>query len=353
MSAVNYSNIAKVPEAERLSALAKAVNFELSLPGMALDIAGGKGAFGAQVVDITGKSLGKSFGTDAIKAHLATKYATPGDNPGLAATADRVAGFFHTGINELDLGWTNLFQFVDMRQSTQTSFKVIGANTTLQFKQRAPGEKVEIARNIGSTDTPVEYVTYAAGLGILDDWLRYQQYWTIEQTVAEFRGKYYDLQAELHYGLFTAQGSGIDVAFATDATVTFNKAAATMLRNMRSSGYALGAGVQFSILTSPEQLGYVLKMLEATRGSQLVANSANGQPIAYSVGQVIASPYVPAADTGYYLIVPGRRNQRAVWMDLQIESNRDIYKRAQDWVGTGQFNAAVGDSNQVRRVKFA
>lgn len=353
MSAVNYSNIAKVPEAERLNALAKAVNFELSLPQLGLDILGGKGAFGAQVVDATGKPIAKSFGADAVKAHLATKYATPGDNPALAATADRVAGFFHSGINELDLGWTNLFQFVDMRQSNQTSFKVIGASTTMQFKQRAPGEKVEIARNIGSTDTPVEYVTYAAGLGVLDDWLRFQQYWTIEQTVAEFRGKYYDLQADLHYGLITALGSGIDVAYATDATVTFNAAAAAILRNMRASGYALGSGVQFTILTSPEKLGYVLKMLEATRGSQLVANTAGAQPIAYSVGQVIASPYVDAADTGYYLVVPGRRLQRGTWMDLQIETNRDIYKRAQDWVGTGQFNAAVGDTNQVRRVKFA
>jgi hypothetical protein len=353
MSAVNYSNIAKVPEADRLQALAKAVNFDLSLPQLSLDIAGGKAAFGAVVVDATGKPLGKSFGVDSIKAALATKYATPGDNPALEATAQRVAGFFHSGINEIDLGWTNLFQFVDLRSSINTSFKILGASTSMQFKQRAPGEKVEINRNISSTDAVVEYVTYAAGLGILDDWLRFQQYWTIEQTVAEFRGKYYDIQAELHYGLFTALGAGINTAFATDATQTFNNAAASILRAMRASGYALGSGVQFTILTSPEKLGYVLKMLEATRGSQMLAFNANSQPIAYSVANVIASPHVAADDTGYYLIVPGRRLQRATWMDLQIESNRDIYKRAVDWVGTGQFNAAVGDTNQVRRVLFS
>ena len=353
MSAVNYSNIAKVPEGERLQALAKAINFDLSLPQLALDVQGGKSAAGAQVVDAAGKPLGKAFDFESTKAHLVSKYATPGDNAALAATADRVTNFFQTGLNELDLGWTNLFQFVDMRSSNLPAFKIIGANTSMVFKQRAPGEKVEIARNIGSTDAPVEYVTYAAGLGILDDWLRFQNYWGIEQTVAEFRGKYYDKQAELHYGLFTAQGTGIDVAFATDATQTFNSAAAAMLRAMRSSGYALGSGVQFTILTSPEKLGYVLKMLEATRGSQMVATNSNAQPIAYSVGQVIASPHVPANDTGYYLIIPGRRAQRATWMDLQIESNRDIYKRATDWVGTGQFNAAVGDVNQVRRVKFS
>lgn len=353
MNAVNYSNIAKVPEADRLSALAKAINFDLSLPQLALDVQGGKSGAGVQIVDVAGRPLGKSFSVDAIKATLATKYATPGDNASLAATADRVAGFFHSGLNEIDLGWTNLFQFVDMRQSTKSSFKIIGASTSMVFKQRAAGEKVEISRDITSTDAPVEYVTYAAGLGILDDWLRFQDYWTMEQTVSEFRGKYYDIQADLHYGLFTGQSTGIDVNFSTDATQTFNNAAADMLRDMRDSGYALGSGVQFKILTSPEKLGYVLKMLEATRGSQIVAYNANAQPIAYSVSEVIASPHVPANDTGYYLIVPGRRLQRAVWMDLQIETNRDIYKRAQDWVGTGQFNAAVGDTNQVRRVKFA
>lgn len=353
MSAVNYSNIAKVPEGERLHALAKAVNFDLALPQLALDMQSGKALHAAQVVGPDGNPLGKALDFNATKAFLSTKYATPGDNPALEATAQRVSSFFHGGINELDLGWTNLFQFVDMRSANQTSFKVVGANTGMVFKARAAGEKTEITRNIQSADTPVEFVTYSAGLGILDDWLRYQQFWTIEQNVAEFRGKYYDKQAELHYGLFTAQSTGIDVNFATDATQTFNAAAATILRNLRSSGYGLGAGVQFTILTSPEKLGYVLKMLEATRGSQMVANNANAQPIAYSVAQVIASPYVAANDTGYYLIVPGRRIQRGTWMDLQIETTRDIYKRAQDWVGTGQFNAVLADTNQVRRVKFS
>ncbi len=40
-------------------------------------------------------------------------------------------------------------------------------------------------------------------------------------------------------------------------------------------------------------------------------------------------------------------------MDLQIEKNRDIYKRAEDWVGTMQYNATIADTSQVRRVLFA
>ena len=353
MSASNYSNLAKVPEADRLSALFKAINFDLSLPQLALDVQSGKAMHAGQVFDADGKSRAKAVDSGATKAFLVQKYATPGDNPALETTAQRVVQYFHTGLNELDLGWTQLFRFVDMRSAIQTSFKIIGASTGLTFKQRKPGEKVEINRNFGETSAEVEFVTYAGGLGVLDDWLRYQQYWTIQQVVEEFRGKFYAKQAEIHYGLFTAIGSGINVAFDTDATKTFNKAVAGMLRALNGKGYGVSSGVQVDILVNPEQLGYVLKMLEATRGSQLVAMQAAAQPLAYSVRNVIATTQIPADATGYYVVLADRKIQRATWMDLQIETTRDIYKRAQDWVGTSQFNAAIGDTDQVRRVAFS
>lgn len=353
MSAVNYSNLAQVPEADRLPELLKAVNLDLALPQMALDVQGGKAAHAAQLIGVDGMAMGKAIDAPAVKAFLSTKYATPGDNPMLAATANRVVQYFHTGLNEMDLGWTNLFRFVDMRASNQPSFTVMGASTGLTFKQRAPAEKVEINRNFGETSAVVEFVTYAGGLGVLDDWLRFQQYWNVQQVVEEFRGKFYDKQAEIHYGLLTAIGAGINVAFDTDATKTFNKAVAGMLRALDGKGMGISSGAQVDIVVNPEQLGYVLKMLEATRGSQLVANNANAQPLAYSVRSIISTTKIPANATGYYVVLPDRKLQRATWMDLQIESNRDIYKRAVDWVGTSQFNAAVGDTDQIRRIAFS
>ena len=353
MSASNYSNLAKVPEADRLSALFKAINFDLSLPQVALDMQTGKAMHARQLFDQEGKQIGRSISADATKAFLVQKYATPGDNPALAATTQRVVQYFHTGLNELDLGWTNLFRFVDMRAANQPSFKIIGASTGLTFKQRAPGEKVEINRNFGETSAEVEFITYAGGLGVLDDWLRFQQYWTVQQVVEEFRGKFYDKQAEIHYGLFTAIGSGINVAFDTDATKTFNKAVAGMMRALNGKGYGISSGAQVDIIVNPEQLGYVLKMLEATRGSQMVAYNAASQPLAFSVRNIIATTAVPANATAYYVVLADRKIQRATWLDLQIETTRDIYKRAQDWVGTSQFNAAIGDTDQVRRVAFS
>ena len=354
MSAAKYANLAQVPAGEaRLKALFQAISLDLALPQIALDMQGGKALHAPQLFDAEGKSKARPITFDATKAFLSTKYAVPGDNPNLESTTSRVVQYFHTGLNEMDLGWTQLFRFIDMRQSDLPSFNIVGASSGLTFKQRAPGEKVEINRTFGDTKATVEFVTYAGGLGVLDDWLRFQQYWNIQQIVEEFRGKYYDKQAEIHYGLFTAIGSGINIAFDTDATKTFNKAVAGMLRALNGKGMGVSSGAQVDILVNPEQVGYVLKMLEATRGSQMVAYNAASQPLAYSVRNVISTTQIPANATGYYVVLADRKIQRATWMDLQIESNRDIYKRAVDWVGTAQFNAAIGDTDQVRRVAFS
>ena len=46
-------------------------------------------------------------------------------------------------------------------------------------------------------------------------------------------------------------------------------------------------------------------------------------------------------------------HKRADWKALTVETSRDAHASATDWVGAGQYNAIVGDSAQVRRVKFS
>ena len=157
----------------------------------------------------------------------------------------------------------------------------------------------------------------------------------------------------MHYGLFTGLGGGVNQAFAVDDTTTFNAAAATIFRGLRTSGYGLGQNAGLWILCAPEHVGRVMKMLEVRAGSQILAMQENKEPIAYNVAGVVTSTFVPANSTGYYLILPGRKIQRGLWKDLSIESQRDIYSRASDWVGHMQFNAAIGNTAQVRRVLFS
>ncbi|WP_115513052.1 hypothetical protein [Xanthomonas arboricola] len=360
MTAVaKFNTLARLPaqsEQQRM-ALVQAIDLELSLPGLCLDLIGGKAA-NDSTVTLVGKSAqradGPKLSLDAVKAALRVKYPTAADTLVSSDVPARIDQWFHTGMQEIDTGWTNLYRLVDMRNGNQDAFEVATGEFGISFKQRAPGEKTEIWRLPSETEMSVKYVTYSAGAGVLDDWLRYNKWWAVENIITEFRAKAWMNQAEQHYGLFTALGAGINFAhIAGDdiGTETLNAAAAFIYRQQQLKGTAVSASTPLWIVTSPEKRGYILRMLEATQGS-LIIGYQNGIPLAVTVAGVIATTYVPANDAGYYLVLPQRRNARGVWMDLQIEKNRDIYKRAEDWVGTMQYNAIIADTSQVRRVLF-
>jgi hypothetical protein len=354
----NYKALASVQGGEQaqLKHLAQAINLDLSLPQLCLDALGPAGSIGGRGVKSFAANeprLSRSDCREAFKGALARKWAVPSDTPFLSDVAQRVESFWHTNMPELDTGWMQFFQLVDLRGTSQDTFDILDTNAGITWEQMKPGTAIKPRREISESRAQVGYLTYSAGLGLLDDWIRFQKFWNVEQAVAEFRATAWDKQAELHYGLFTALGAGVNQAFATNDTTTFNAAGAAILRNVRSKGYAAGQNARFKILCAPEHQGRILTMLEATQGSAIVANQAGVQPLAYAVDAVVASTFVAANSTGYYLVLPGRKLQRGNWLDLQIEGQRDVYARAQDWVGTQQFNAAIGDSDQVRRVLFS
>lgn len=339
---------------QQRKALVDAIDLELALPGMYLDLHSGQAANDSAVTLISDRKVAAPK-VDAIKSVLHSKYAVPGDTPVSADIANRIDQFFHVGMAEIDLGWTNLFRLVDMRGSNQSAFDINTGSFGITYKQRAPGEKTEVWRTPTETAVPVPFIEYSAGAGVLDVWLQFNKWWSVEEVITEFRAKAWEKQAADHYGLLTSLSTAIDVSHITGddlGTEALNTAAAAIYRASSMKGLGVSANTPLWIVTSPEKRGYVLKILEATQGSQIVAFT-NGQPISVTVAGVIATTYVAADDTGYYLVLPARKLARGVWKDLSIERNRDIYKRAEDMVGTLQYNAIVGDTAQVRRVKFA
>jgi len=230
---------------------------------------------------------------------------------------------------------------------------IVDTEAGVHWTQRAPGGKTHIRRNISESKATVSMLEFADGLGLLDRWLQFQQFWNIDEAIAEFRAKYYEKKANLHYSLLTALGAGVDVAFATDDVTTANAAAAAIIRATKSSGYAVGDNPTFKAVCAPEKVGRLEKMLTAQRGSAMVDQGTVGEPLAHRSDGIIGTTEGAAADTGWYLVLPGRKMKRADWKDLTVESARNIAVSAEDLVGVGQFNAAIGDSNQVRRVKYA
>lgn len=356
---IRYRALNSLPDDQKRLALAGAIDFQFKMGNAMLDL--NKHVVNARKLKMLddGSEM-KAADVDRIKSFLQArgadygiKYATPDSNPELTDIANQMAEFYHTNMPELDTAFMLLFNLVDLRGSTHDHFDIIDTNAGITFAQRLPGQEIEIRRDISESKTTVNYLSFSDGLGLLDTWLQFNQFWNIEEALSEFWAMWWDKMASYHYGLFTALGAGIDEAFATDDQTTFNNAAAGIIRDVRSSGYAVGQNAQFDIVCAPEKVGRILAMLEASRGSMMVHFGTASQPVAYSVRSVIGTTQVTAADTGYYLVLSGRKIKRGVWKDLQIESARNIYVKAEDITADGQYNAAIGDSNQVKRVKYA
>lgn len=342
-------------EQERVKALAQAVSMDFALPAMFAEMGGMPRTENVGGIKVIGGAKGDLVvpSAERVKAHLAVKWAVPGDNPNLADTSNRVVEFFHTNMPDMDLGYQQAFDLVDLRSSNQDSFDILDANNGISFQQKKPGAEVKIRRGISDAKASVGICTFADGVGILDDWLRFQKWWTVADTVAEFNAKAWDKLATWHYDLLTALSSSVNVAFDTDDTVTLNKAQAKILRAVANKGYAAGSNAGFVIYCAPEKVGRITKMLMATNGSLVVSYNANVQPVTVRISAVIATTHIPADLAGYYLVLPGRKLKRAVWKDLTIESARNIYVRGEDLVGTFQANAAIGDTDQIARVMFS
>lgn len=363
---LNYSALRGMPEADQRKALFSGIKASLLMMPLLIDMLGptrsAKASAPADAVIAGGPIVAPTAaeistyltGNKAAKfMPNGQKWAVPADNPYLTQQTGSMVSFFHDSMKDVDLGWQVLFDLVDLRGSNQDHFELINSNMGITWEQQKPGGQTKPSRAITEAKTNVAYLTYTTGFSLLDDWLRYNKHYLISDAIAEVEGKYWELLATTHYGLLTALGAGIDVAFATDDATTFNNAAAAILRANDGKGYALGSNAQLDIVVNPEKVGRVLAMLDAKRGSPMIAFGTQKQPISFSVRNVIVTNNVPSNSTGYYLVLPGRKLKRGAWQDMTVESKREPSVSAEDWYAKAQFNAIVGDSDQVRRVKYA
>ena len=358
----NLSRLRTLPEDQQKTALRGMVALGLKLPHMALDMLGTRAAnlfadpkskmAGAAPTIPTVDDIKRYLTSDdaAAKHFRGQKWAVPGDNPQLTDVANAMNQFYHE-LPAIDQGYLPLFDFVDMRASAETAFEIINTSLGVTWTRIGDAGNQKVRREIAEGSVSIGYLTYGAGLGIQDDWFRFNKFYLVEDAVREFQAKYFSTLADVHYALFTGLAAGVNVAFATNDQQTLNNAGAAIARAMEPKGYG-SSNMQFDIITSPEQVGRILQMLEARQGSTFVAMQ-NRQPIAWTVRNVIASTRVTSGDTGYYLVLPNLRNKRAQWLDPTLESERIASAAATDWYGRAQFNAAIGDSSQVRRVLFA
>lgn len=331
--------------------LGKQVAFIFGMADTAKEMMGAKHLGNVKLV---GKGLNVgNFTTDAIKSFLAKKYAVATDTPALSNYTNRFAEFIHQNMPELDMGYEALFDHVNMVGTGQDNFEIKVANMQAAWNQRKPGEKTKIRTEVQDGSLTVKMAEFSDGFQLLDQWLEYNQFYKIEEAMAEFINSYYEAKAKFHYGVFTSL-SGVDFTVTpyADDVQAMNAASAAIHRKMRGKGLPGGDNTGLTILVAPEKVGKVEKMLTATRGSAIIDNGTIKEPLTARINQVVSSTFVPADADGYYLIRRGGRIKKADWKNLTLENGRDIEVSGSKVVGVGQYNCAIGDTDQVLFVPF-
>jgi len=243
-----------------------------------------------------------------------------------------------------DRGYELIFDEVDMRQSTNNTFDLVGVSGGATFYQQAPGEEAKLSKIPTSALTAVSMLRFTGGFNILDDWLRFNQYYKIDQLGADTVRRWYGKRAAIFYGLMVALSSGINQSFATDDATTINNACVQILSDLETAGYEVDQMSRFVIVCNPALLPRISKALAAS----FLSPNTNINQVTFNVSAVITTSKI--VNTTYYVVLPGVKSQRGEWEDLNArppQRNELVLGAAHVW--TGGYNGIIGESKQYRR----
>ncbi len=247
-----------------------------------------------------------------------------------------------------DRGYEMIFDEVDMRASTSNTFEMLDVTGGVTFYQQAEGEEAKLSKIPSTAKTLVSMLRFIGGFNIIDDWLRFNQFYKIDQLSADTVRRWYDKKATIFYGLMAALAAGINEAFVTDDATTINNACSQILNDLTAAGYPVDENSEFVITCNPKLRQRVYKALAA---SYTIANTNNNQ-ILYNIRAVVSTTKI--ANTSYYVSLPGGKNQRGEWEDLNVrppQRNELVLGAAHVW--TGAYNGIIGESKQHRRCSLA
>lgn len=251
------------------------------------------------------------------------------------------AGVFYKSLSDplTDYGWEELFDHVDMRTAGQTSFDILDVTNAITFAEVKSSEAMKV---YGITDakSTVTKMIIAAAIGILDDWINYAMFWNLNQAAVEARSKYYSKMATDHYALIEASTNA--EAFSTDDITTMNNAAAEILDDCEALGYNITGNETFQVRANVNLKQRVEKAFN------LVFNSPGPTSPTQLVFNMERKYTTKLTATKIWVILPGRKLKSGIWSDLSAETDRDILKRGTDIAYCGEYNAAVGETEQVK-----
>jgi hypothetical protein len=271
---------------------------------------------------------------------------TTGD-PNLQPTVPVVLVMSDT-IKTPDRGYEVLFDEVDMRASNNDTFEVLDVTGGVTFYQVNSGEEPRISKVPKTAKALVPYLRFLGGINILDDWLRFNKYYLIDRLFSDTIRRWWDKKATIFYGMMAAMAAGINEAFDTDDVTTINNACSKILIDLHDAGYPVDENSQFVITCNPKTRARIFKALHAS----FVLPNPNNSQIMYNISAVVSTTKI--ANTSYYISLPGGKNQRGEWEDLNMRlPMRDEVKLGATHVWTGAYNGIIGEVKQHRRCSLA
>ncbi len=246
-------------------------------------------------------------------------------------------------IKSPDRGYEFLFDEVDMRQSTNNTFDAVDVSGGVTFHQQNEGEEAKLSKIPTTSKTSVSMLRFTGGFNILDDWIRFNQYYKIDALAADTVRNWWDKKASIFYALITAL-TGIDETYDTSDIQTINNACANILINLEAEGYAVDENSTFAIICNPVLRARIFKAI----ASSFVNPNGNSDQIVYNISTVISTTKM--ANTHYWVGLPNGSNQRGEWQDLTMQDksrNELVLGESQIW--TGGYNGIIGQKKQFRK----
>lgn len=248
-------------------------------------------------------------------------------------------------LQAIDRGYEMLFRESDLRTSTSPTLDILDIKTAVIFYQQLAGEEAKLSKIGRGEKASIGYLRFTGGFAILDDWLRFNQYYKIEELTTDTVLGWYDKKAILFYGLLVALTSAINEAYVTDDVTTINNACANILTNLKAAGYrGISDNVRFVITCNPLLKARIMKAIAAA----FVNPNTNNNQIVHNIGGIVSTTYV--ASTSYYVSLPGFKSVRGEWDDLTARPpQRNELHIGADHVYTGAYNGAIAEALQHRR----
>lgn len=308
----------KLPMTGPATEIAKAVGVDLELVNKILAMAGAKGMTG------------------------------PDDAPNVMDRNMPVtSAVYFTAIEDplLNFGFEELFTFVDMRKSGQTSFDIIDVQNLITFEELKSGKPMKVY-GVSDAKATVNKLGFGAAIGILDDWIDYNQYWNLNQAALEARSQYHSKMGTDHYAVLVAISSDQNQAFATDDITTINNACGQIFTDLDGKGFTITGNEVFELRANILLKAKIEKAFASTFNDPI----SGANQLVHTLNRKYTTKLSAAT---YYVTLPGRKSQRGVWKDLSAESDRDILIRGTDVAYYGEYNVAIGEEDQHRRCSLS